>query len=426
MQAVKAEPPREQPSVRIEAGIPVCTTINMSNWVKYQEYMPVGMAELFQGNHFWKMPSDVAITVGPTVIQRLPDGYEEATAKYSGAVKIVPRANGHLDIANYKGGSPFPNPQEPDKGYKLLADSWFAYVPHIVAGTARNPLNICSESGNGFVSCFRYSYVFRQLDYNTDPGTPANEATGGDAWYAEWFSIEQPEQLRYTTVLTLYPRNNQRQKDTFAYIPSLRRWIRGSLASRCSPISGTDFAEDDFKRQGFNGGIGAFTAKFLRHQKILALTGDYTPLGGNFPRNYYMPLGWPEPSWGRWQLRDVDVVDVIDVRRLPGEDASYCYGKRILYDDSATHYALWEDVYDTNMRLWKVALLAQRTVDAGTLGAVPGSFVSTAWDLINDHMTNTSTQGPDGRDVLAGSKVPAQYQDLVAYSTPAGLAEILK
>jgi hypothetical protein len=406
-----------------EDSIPVGTKINMGNWGTYRKYMPLGMVELFEGTHFWRMPADIEINVGPTVIYSLPRGYDEATKKYSDDVRVVRLANGHNDIENYRGGMPFPNPQEPDKGYKLLADLWFAYVPHMLAGTARNPLSTCSQTRHRYVSCVRFSYVFRQLAYNTDAGVPTHETNGLDDWYTEWLSVEEPEQMKYTTLLMLYPTDSQQPKELFTFVPALRRWIRGSLASRCSPVAGTDYAQDDYKREGFNGGIGVFGAEFIRHQHILALTGDYAPLGGNFPNNYYMPLGWPKPDWGEWQLRE---VDVIDVRRVPVEQAGYCYGKRVIYEDSSTHYALWEDGYDTNMRLWKTALLAQRTIRTGSLGAVPGAFNASAWDLKNEHMTNTSTQSRDGGDVLFDSGVPKEYQNLVSYSTPSGLAEIMK
>jgi hypothetical protein len=422
-QLVSSKPMFSQPSADTEAGIPAGTTINMANWVKYQRYMPVGMVQLFEGNYFWKMPRDVEINVGPTATYSLPKGYNDATRKYSEAVRIVHLANGHSDIQNYRGGLPFPDPQEPDKGYKLLADLWFTYTPHVLTGTERNPLTTCSQDSHSFINCARFSYVFRQLAYNTDPGVTANESNGLGSWYTQWLSIEQPEQLRYTTILTLYPRDNQQQKDLFTFVPGLRRWIRGSLASRCSPIPGTDYVQDDYKTEGFSGGIGAFTAQFLGHQRILALTGEYAPLGGNFPANYYMPLGWPKPSWGKWQLRD---DDVIDVRPVPDEKSTYCYGKRVLYEDSSMNYVLWEDAYDTKMRLWKTALLAQRTVDGGTLGTVPAGLNSSAWDLINGHMTNTSTEGRDGVDAVIDDNNRNEDKDLISYSTPAGLTEILK
>jgi Protein of unknown function (DUF1329) len=346
------------------AAIPVGTTITLANWRQYAQYMPLGMTELFKGDQFWKVPADVEIVVGPTIPEKLPVGYTEATAKYSHNVRVVHLGDGHNDIRNYAGGEPFPNPQEPDKGYKLLADLWFAYVPHFLAGTSHNPLTICSETSYRFLSCERLSYVYRQIAYNTDGEVSPEEAKGSDYWYTEWLTVEEPEELRYTTLLMLYPKDNQRTEELFSYIPSLRRWFRGSLTSRCSPVVGTDYVQDDFKRVGFNGGLGIFDAQFLQHRRILALTGDYLPLGGEFPLNYYMPLGWPKPSWGNWQLRD---VDVIDVRRVPAEASGYCYGKRIIYEDSQTHYALWEDGYDRKMRFWKTALLAQRLTKIASL-----------------------------------------------------------
>ena len=412
--------PAPAPSVAV---IPAGTVITTRNWQQYSQYMPFGMAELFRGNQFWRMPAELEIVVGPTVPVKLPSGYAEATAKYSSKVKIVHLANGHNDVRDYAGGEPFPNPQEPDKGYKLLTDLWFSYVPHFLAGTARNPLNICAETSHGFSSCERLSYVYRQIAYNTDGEISEDESKPSHYWYTEWLSVEEPEQLRYTTLLMLYPKDNQRDEELFTYIPSLRRWLRGSLTSRCSPIVGTDYVQDDFKRVGFNGGLGMFDAHFLEHRQILALTGDYAPLGGEFPLNYYMPLGWPKPSWGNWQLRD---VDVIDVRRVPTENAGYCYGKRIIYEDSQTHYALWEDGYDQKMRFWKTALLAQRLQRKPSLGEVPGAFSSTAWDFEQGHLTNASTQGKLGSDVLVDSDVPAEYRDFTRYSTLAGLAQIMK
>ena len=405
------------------ATLAVGTTITMQNWRQYTRYMPYGMSELFGGHRFWQMPADIAITIGPTIPEKMPAGYNVATERYSGSVEVVHLADGQNDIRNYLGGEPFPHPQEPDKGYKLLADLWFAYVPHLLVGTSENPLTICSETGHGYVNCERLSYVSRQAAYNTDGEASAEELKGSDYLYTEWLSVEEPEELRYTTLLTLYPKDNPRQKERFEFIPALRRWIRSSLASACSPVAGTDYAEDDFRRGGFNGGLSSFDAKFLQRQQIVALTGDYAPLGGDYPTNYYAPLGWPKPSWGNWQLRD---VDVIDVRRIPSERASYCYGKRIIYEDAETHYALWEDGYDKNMQFWKTAILAQRLVNVPSLGLVPGAISSTAWDLENRHLTNATTQSTGGHDVLVDGEIPPQYRNFVAYATPAGLAEIMR
>ena len=41
-----------------------------------------------------------------------------------------------------------------------------------------------------------------------------------------------------------------------------------------------------------------------------------------------MPLGWPQPTWGKWQVRD---AYVISASKVPSEAAGYCYGKRVMY-----------------------------------------------------------------------------------------------
>jgi uncharacterized protein DUF1329 len=405
-----------------QGGIPPGTRITMQNWQQYQQYMPLGMIALFKGSYFWKMPRDVEIDVGPTVSYPVPKTYAQATEKYSGQVRVVHLPNGHNDIANYVGGEPFPNPQEPNKGYKLLTDLWFAYVPYLSVGGASNTLNTCTQDSYASINCQVVEYVYRQLGYNTDPRVPREDGRADD-WFTEWIMVDVPEQSRYTSQLTLFPKDNQRNEELYIFLPSLRRSIRLSVAARCSPVLGTDFIQDDYKSVGFNGGIALFDAKFLAHRKILTLFGDYKPLGGDYPRNYYMPLGWPKPSWGQWQLRD---VDVIDVRRVPSEQNGYCFGSRIIYEDSQTHYALWEDVFDANLKFWKPSLEAQREVKDPVVGFVPGPVTSVVWDVQNNHMTQVSTEDKEGHDLLPNGLAPDAYRDFTKYSTPGGLLQILR
>ena len=69
--------------------------------------MPDGMAAFFEGRYFWKMPADVQMPVGPTVIHPLPTGYMAATEKYSAQVKITELPEGALTLTGYSGGIPF-------------------------------------------------------------------------------------------------------------------------------------------------------------------------------------------------------------------------------------------------------------------------------------------------------------------------------
>jgi hypothetical protein len=395
------------------------TRITMGNWRQYRQYMPMGMQQQFAGRFFWKMPPEVEIDLGPTTIDPLPRTY----ANQQNAVRVLHLANGHNDIANYVGGEPFPEPQEPDKGYKLLVDLWFAYAPHLIAGTTANLFRTCAVDRYTNLYCTLLSYVYRQTAYNTDPGIPREDPLVSDVWFTEWTGVVAPEQSKYTAQLTQFFKDNQRPEELYVYIPSFRRSIRLGVPARCTEVVGTDYLQDDARNIGFNGGIALFDARFLGHRKILALTGHYAAKAGDFPRNYYMPVGWPTASWGRWQLRD---VDIIDVRRVPSERRGYCYGSRIIYEDSYNHYALWEDVYDANLKLWKVALIAPRDTMASGLGLVPASVTSCIWDVQNNHMTTGTTQDKNGHDVLINADVPAEYRDVARYSTPGGLVQIMK
>src|SRR5438477_9347876 len=107
--------------------IPPGTTITMQNWQSYREFMSEGMVALFAGKYTLKMPSDVSMQVGPTVIHELPRNYLAATEKYAGQVQLVELPGGGLTLRNYQGGIPFPNPQEPHKGWKVLANLWYRY-----------------------------------------------------------------------------------------------------------------------------------------------------------------------------------------------------------------------------------------------------------------------------------------------------------
>src|SRR6266852_6217710 len=63
------------------------TAITIANWQQYRDFMPDGMIALFEGKYFWKMPPDVEMEVGPTVIHPLPATYLAATEKYASQVR---------------------------------------------------------------------------------------------------------------------------------------------------------------------------------------------------------------------------------------------------------------------------------------------------------------------------------------------------
>lgn len=400
-------------------GIPAGTTITMQNWQQYRRYMPEGVQALFEGKYFWKMPADVAIEVGPTVINPLPKNYLAATERYSDQVKLTEQPDGGLTMGGYQGGIPFPNPSEPHKGWKILADVWFRYTPHLVV--IKNSGGCASDQG-GNINCSTGELNYRQLSYNTDPGVPATIPGTQDKFWTQWFMITEPEQVRYTASLTISYTDMKRPEDVYAFVPSLRRYQPVSALARCSQMQGIDVTPDDY-RSGFDASLREMKVEYLGEKKVLALILSAMP--GKFPGAYDMPLGWPKPSWGKWQVRD---VYVISASKVPAYASGYCYGKRVMYVDKATYNTYWEELYDAKMQPWKFAGFFLHAIEVPEVGPVDssGSLIYAFWDIQNNHASFITDPVDNQPTTYVNEQVPKEYLDLNRYSTPGGLNLIMR
>lgn len=407
------------PVTTSDGGIPVGTVITMQNWQQYRQFLSDGGVDLFSGKYYWKMPADVSMEVGPTIVNPTPKNYLEATEKYSGQIKIVELPDGGLGLDGYQGGLPFPNPQEPHKAWKILANVWYRYIPHL---SYISQASGCTLNSTGNINCSVGNVVYRQLSYNTDPGTTSTPDPEG-RFYTQWFMILEPEQQRYTASLTIAYNDFKRPQEIYAFIPSLRRYQPVSAMARCGQTSGLDINQDDY-RSGFNSNITQFKVEYAGERKVLALILSKMP-DSKFPEGYDMPLGWPKPSWGKWQVRD---TDIINSTKLPSQSAGYCYGKRVMYVDKPDSAPLWEELYDPSGKLWKIGGLFLHTVDVPNVGPVDasGSLIYEFWDIQNNHASIIADPTDNSHPFYVNEQVPKDYLDLTRYSTPSGLNMIMK
>lgn len=407
------------PSDSAVATITPGTVITMENWRKYKEFMPEGMIGLFEGSYFWKMPDSVRMEVGPTVIHPLPKNYLEATEKYATGVRLNELPSGGLTLENYRGGIPFPNPVEPHKGWKTLANLWYRYIPHLVVDTLGSG---CAINSAGNINCQTYVAVKRQLSYNTDTNAPA-EPPGPDArYFTEWFMTVEPEQDRYTAYLTVNYADPTRAEEAYAFLPSLRRYQTVSNAARCSQGQGLDATYEDF-HNGFDSNLTELDVTYMGHRKLLALV-DAAPPSGAFPDGVLMPLGWPTPKWGTWQVRD---VDVLGIKKIAAKAKGYCYGNRVIYADSYFSYPLWEELYSADMKLWKIFGIFPEKIDVPAVGPVDTAAldIEVYWDIQNHHVTFASEPYMQNRAYI-NEQAPREYNDDARYTTPAGLNLIMR
>jgi Protein of unknown function (DUF1329) len=242
------------------------TKITMQNWRQYRKYMPDGVRSLFEGKYAWKMPADVEISVGPTVINPPPRSYLAATEKYAGQVKLRRLPNGGLTMEEYRGGAPFPNPSGPEMGWKILADTYFRYMPHLTVITHGGS---CSIDRDRNISCSSGDIVYLQMSFNTDPGVPYTMPAFESESWTQWYDVSEPEQFRYLSVLTIAYNDLQHPEDIYGFIPSLRRYQRFSSLGRCN-TPGVDYTPDDY-RGGFEANLTQMKAEYQGERKILVL-----------------------------------------------------------------------------------------------------------------------------------------------------------
>ncbi|MGH7905218.1 MAG: DUF1329 domain-containing protein, partial [Candidatus Binataceae bacterium] len=225
---------------------------------------------------------------------------------------------------------------------------------------------------------------------------------------------------------TLYYVDPARPEDVFLFVPELRRVLRVSSKSRCAPANNSDFTYDDF-RSGFNGGIARFSATYLRDQPILSLIYSEPHLYGNLS-NFY-PLFFPRPIIGKWEVRN---TQVIDTRRVPSQQAGYCYGKQIMYVDKYSYNILWKDLYDPHMKFFKTDMvnhLAQAVPQEG-MQYETGNWIQTIWNFDADHLTSTVTAdtagGGERNNQDCRNVDGANYDNIERYSTVDGLTQVMR
>jgi len=139
-------------------GIPPGTVITMQNWQQYRNFIPDGMIALFQGEYFFKFPPDIRIEIGPTSTWRVNAAYVQNTEKYAGQVKIVDLPDGEHTLSGYEAGRPFPNPSGPRKGWEILVDEWYRYVPYEICSTNGIPAYLVDRFGHMTTEEVKESY----------------------------------------------------------------------------------------------------------------------------------------------------------------------------------------------------------------------------------------------------------------------------
>ena len=403
--------------------IPAGTKITLQNWQQYRRFMPVFLQYLFSGKnrfHVGQGPEYTAAVV-PTEDYPMPKAMRDDTEKYAGQTTLEPYPpTGGFTFKGYKAGTPFPNPQEPNRAAKILFNAWVGYYqPFVLHEFSKN----WQTDSFGNVTPVETDDSFYRLMHMSDPPYPMHMPDADGNVQANRFWTMVPEQARYTTALELISADPAKLTEEYVFLPSLRRSLRLSTASRCTPILGTDYLADDTDWKP-----AYFKPEFYGEKKILVPFADpktaYTEqsrlnyVGGDYKSGVALP-GWPKPEHNFWQVRKFYVLNVKPVAALGN---GYCYSERIFYIDQQIAYPFIIENYDRGGKLYHVNWVIIAPIQyKGERTVMPRSFAfSAAYDLQNVHAS------PDiGYDLTIDETVPGEYKAAGIY-TPGGLARVMK
>ncbi len=408
--------------------IPEGTVITGANWRRYASFMPAGMQAMFAGDHFWRMPSDVRIEIGPTIPISLPRRYLDDTASYAKQVTLTQAAEGGYVPAGYVAGIPFPQPEKDPvlAPYEIFYDTYYHYTPRLQQNLS---CNYIADSYGNFTQSETADSVYSQLAHLSDAGFPQTVPDSIGYSLVKYYQQLSPEQGKYTTSLDISYTDVTRVDDIYMYLPSARRPLRMSEASRCAPLPGGDFTFEES-----NNGPPSLPQEYKitytgsRRMMVLAHADPkvFESCGTAMspPQDYFYSgdkgvLPWPRPALGRWEMRE---VYVIEMRRLPTYASGYCYSRRIIYVDKETLFPLAIDLYDPAgalYKFWGGFQTPLRVPDTGTALGVNGAIELLIVNFKDKHMTMSTAGHP-----CFNTDCNAQYLDARRYASPDGLNKI--
>jgi hypothetical protein len=399
--------------------IPVGTRITVDNWSKYKRFMPIGMQALYSGKYFWRMGSgpEYTMEVGPSISIPMPKKFAVDTEKYRDQTTLKKIDTGGYTVDNYQAGLPFTKPEEPGLGYKVIYNAWYYFRPFVytyfsTAYRVDRTLGVYSSTGG--VNNWRVSHL-------SDGDNPNTMPYAGPYFLLIRNPQFTPEQNKYLVSLQMLYSDPAHVQDSYTFLPSLRRALRLSAASRCAPLVGADWVYDD------NGGghyfqVPNFNLKFLGKKKILALMhekqctpskNDCVTVAGSVP-------GWPKPEVGPWELIDVYVLDATPLPVM----GHYCYAHKVLYIACTNAWVTaWWESYDDSDKLWKIDKPSYRPISLGNgeTTVIAGIVDAAVWDVQNAHSSISLNS-----DVRVDSQVDTELQNGKVWGFPSGLDRIMR
>ncbi len=337
--------------------------IDKSNYKKYAHLIP---EELYPGfedgwGGFWK-PISLKIVATKPVSE--PKKFLAFSEKNRG--KYTLDKDGFIVGGYDYEGLPFPGVKPGDKDfatkfmwnftYRYMRDDW---VGPMLAYSKRKGEPITFNVSDEII----VEFVNRIYD---DPKPSMKNPIG--LQYAEWIRYTEPVNLRNFQMLIYRYLDPRKSDDTYLYLPTMRRVLRGEAGQRAVPLQGLITALDDF--QGFDGRIPDFTYKYIGEQKLLAVADCRMniPLAKKMQAQAGNKLIFDSDNW---EVRDVYVIDI------KAKDPKYPQSRKRIYIDKDNptiyHAATW-DRAGNPWKFWNFGFAKRPVADGDTASSIEQNF----------------------------------------------------
>lgn len=264
--------------------------------------------------------------------------YMAATRKNAGKASVDSEGR----LVNYQGqGQPFPeiSPDDPQAGVKAA----YNYDHKDFGDSGNMPAwEYLLTDDKGRIKTLGGLSNRISLNYRTAMAPVPSLGINDEIWYKDIIAFSKPFASKNMAQMTIKYMDEARFRDTYIYVPGLRRIVRGGSGNRCDCLGGFVFNMDD--SDIWSGDTFRFNWKLLEVKEHLV--GTLRDAEDTFKGNAYIKGGHLIKTVLERRTEWV-------IENSPKFDG-YCYQKRIYLMDPQNWFYNWEEMYDRAGGLWKM------------------------------------------------------------------------
>ena len=302
-------------------------------------------------------------------------GYEEWAKKNKGVCKLGPKG----ELLNWKAGAPFPDPKS---GLEL---AWDLNMTQWMEQGSYNPMrwylfeNLFKKERVMDTKVETRAYKGRTYLPQVPEITPNPE----NIWWKTLTSFTYPFDAKGFSIVRIRymdPKNPDKEDDSWAYLPTLRRIRRFSGADNQDPLLGSDLTLDDYSVMAQR--LDTRIMDFKLEEKVCLVPErfDYQKLKNDDidrENGVCIPPGWAKK-----------VCYVLEIKI---KDPTYMYSKRIIYTIKDALLLHGNSPYlirlDQRGRPWRIQMNIWHNIKGNEKGNYDEWIMSPAIDCQTKHQT---------------------------------------